>query len=99
MTVTLKSGFSSRNILKNGLPSIAGVFFLLILSTNNGSCSKWQKVCFFPNFKEKCPIHGTKKLSPFCDILTALYHGKLHFCILKFDMCLLVNQIFDFLLI
>ena len=88
-------GFSSRNNLKNGLPSIA-VFFKSILATNIESCSKWQKVCFFPISRRIFPIQGTKKLSPFCDILTALYHSKLYFCISKFEMCLLVNQIFDF---
>ena len=56
-----------------------------------GSCSQWQKLTF-PNsqFREQ------EKLSPFCHILTELYHSKLYFCIPKFEMCLLANQKFYF---
>ena len=88
-------GFSSRNNLKNGLPSIA-VFFLAHFGDQYRVMFQMAKVCFFPISRRKFPIQGTKKLSSFCDILTALYHSKLYFCVPKFEMCLLVNQIFDF---
>ena len=61
------------------------------------SCSQWQNVCFYPNFKEKIVIQGTKKMSPFYKILTALRHSKSYFCISNVEVCLLVNQIFEFL--
>ena len=55
--------------------------YIYELTTDIGSCSKWQKVCFFPNCKEKIPNSGNRNISPFCDILTALYLSKLYFCI------------------
>ena len=76
----------------------AQVFFWPILMTDIGSCSQWQKVCFFPNFKEKISnSRNKKKRSTYCEILSALCHSKLYFCIPNVKMCLLVNQIFDFL--
>ena len=52
---------------------------------------------FFSSFKEKKTNSRNKKGLPFFDILTALCHSKLYFCIPNVKMCLLVNQIFDFL--
>ena len=54
-------------------------FFLPTLMTDIGSSSQWQKVCFFPNFKENSQFKEHKKISPFCDILTELFHSKLYF--------------------
>ena len=51
------------------------------------------KCMFFPNFKEKIPnSRNKKKYHHF-----ALCHNKLYFCIPNVELCLLVNQIFDFL--
>ena len=36
-------------------------FFWTILTTDIGSCSQWQKVCFFPNFRGKIPNSRSKK--------------------------------------
>ena len=73
--------------------------FWPILTTDLGSCFQWQKYVFFfiPISMRKFPILGTKTFSPFCDLITALCHSKLYFCILNLEMCLLVNQIFDVL--
>ena len=60
------------------------IFSRLILMNDIGMCSQWQKVYVFPNFKEKIQIQRTKTLSPFFDILTALCHSKLHFCVPNF---------------
>ena len=55
--------------------------YIYELTTDIGSCSQRQKVCLFPNCKEKIPNSGNRNISPFSDILTALYYSKLYFCI------------------
>ena len=51
------------------------------------------KSMFFPQFQgENSEFKEPKKLSPFCDLLTALCHSKLYFCNPNLEVCLLVNQ-------
>ena len=48
-------------------PEFSGEFnrqirvFKAHFATDIGSCSQWQKVCFFPNFKEKIPNSRNQK--------------------------------------
>ena len=55
------------------------VFFLPVLATNYGSSSQLEKVCFFPNLKEKKsqfkePLHKSTKNNTNHCILHKLYH-------------------------
>ena len=56
-------------------------------------------VFFSPQYQGENSLFKEQKKNTtvsFCDILTALCHSKHYFCIPSFEMCLLVNQIFNF---
>ena len=57
-----------------------------ILMTDIEPCSQWQKVCFSQFQGVNSQLKDKHFFFLFCNILTALCHSKLYFCIPNFNI-------------
>ena len=82
------------NYLKDGIMQVFFPLFRRPILSHGPNGKRYV----LSNFKGKIPHSRNKKrLSPFCDLIIALCDSKMYFYIPNVEICLLVNQIFDFL--